>query len=188
MNATKKIIIGCIFCLLTLWGMYACTNKNLTPTLRGIPQITPSQIPDSIISESHLDAILQSKVNAGGGATTEAELETAITDVTNIYTNNDGVFPALDADFHTLNAETLTADTDEILIWDASILCYLNATLQSTYTTGTGGTHKDDASNNFTIEDFEGQIDEVCLWDRVLSEIEIRQIYAMQKGGYGIID
>jgi hypothetical protein len=34
----------------------------------------------------------------------------------------------------------------------------------------------------------DGLIDEVILWDRELSAAEIRQLYALQKGGYGIVD
>jgi hypothetical protein len=33
---------------------------------------------------------------------------------------------------------------------------------------------------------FDGTIDEVVVYDRVLTAVEIKQIYAMQRGGYGV--
>lgn len=43
--------------------------------------------------------------------------------------------------------------------------------------------------NRYTLtRSFDGAIDEVALWDGVLSAVDIRELYRMQKGAYGLID
>lgn len=43
-------------------------------------------------------------------------------------------------------------------------------------------------SNDTNYLNWEGYMDEICIWDRALSDDEIRAIYHMQRGGFGIIE
>lgn len=126
--------------LLAFFGLVkpAQEEPQNSGTSRAAPQIYPANIPDGSIAEEKLDADAQAKLNAGGGATTEADLETALTDTSDVYTSNDGTFPAPDADFHTLTAESATEDADEILIYDDSASAYRRQT-KANFTTGLSG-------------------------------------------------
>lgn len=94
-----------------------------------------------------------------------------------------------------LNSWNINVWHQMAITWNTSageLILYLDGeqvdfddTLNRTWS-GTPTTNAIGARYNGGFSYFQGDIDEICLYSRVLSAEEIRAIYALQKGAYGI--